>query len=99
MIAYILYQLHHAFLRIHTLTCVYISVCVHIDGLARNRGRSSANTLELPRSCVWPWMFSVYDLVCGCVCVSIYCVCMLYLSYSRTIAHRANVICCTCTRL
>ena len=50
-------------------TCVYISVCAHIDSLARNCGSSSANTLELPRSCVWPRMLSVYDLVCGCVCV------------------------------
>ena len=46
IITYILYQLYHAFLRVHTLTCVYISVCVHIDGLARNCGSSSANTLE-----------------------------------------------------
>ena len=57
------------FLCVHTLICVYISVCVHIDGLGWNRSSSSANTLELPRSCIWPWMFSVYDLVCGCVCV------------------------------
>ena len=63
--------------------------------LARDRGSSSANTLELPRSCIWPGMFSMYDSVCGCVCDFIYCVCMLYLIYSRTIAHRANVICCT----
>ena len=55
IIAHILYQLYHAFLCVLTLTCVYISVCAHIDGL--------------PRSCVWPRMLSVYDLVCGCVCV------------------------------
>ena len=29
----------------------------------------------------------------------IHCVYMLYLFYNRTIAHRANGICCTCTRL
>ena len=49
-------------------------------------------------SCVWQWMFSMYGLMCGCVCF-IYGVCMLYLSYSRPIALPANVICCTCTRL
>ena len=63
-IAYILYQLYHAFLHVNTLTCVYISVCVHINGLAQNCGSSSANTLELPRSCVWPWMLSVYVGAC-----------------------------------
>ena len=41
--------------------------------------------------CVW---FGVWVRVCF-----IYCACMLCLFYSRTIAHRANVICCTCTRL
>ena len=43
-----------------------------------------------------------YGCIIWCVgaCVFfIHCVYMLYLFYSRTIAHRANGICCTCTRL
>ena len=64
----------------YILTCGYISVCVHIDGFARNCGSSSANTLELPRSCIWPEMFSMYDLVCGCVGVILFIVfaCFIY---------------------
>ena len=80
----ILCQLYHVFLHVHTLTCVYISVCVHIDGLTRNCGSSSANTLELPRSCAGPWMLSVYDLVCGCVCVLfIVLACFIYFTVGQ----------------
>ena len=72
-----------------------LPVCVHIDGLARDCGSSSANALELSRSRARPWM---YMLMCGCVCVCVcfahLCLCALFI-YSRTIAHRANVICCT----
>ena len=80
IVAYLLYHLYHAFLRVHILTCGYISVCVHIDGFAQNCGSSSANTLELPRSCIWPGMFSMYDLVCGCVGVILFIVfaCFIY---------------------
>ena len=86
-------------LRMYILLPVvmYLLVCVHIDGLARDCGSSSANALELSRSRARPWM---YMLMCGCVCV---CVCVLLICalfiYSRTIAHRANVICCIYTRL
>ena len=80
IVGYLLYHLYHAFLRVHILTCGYISVCVHIDGFAQNCGSSSANTMELPRSCIWPGMFSVYDLVYGCVGVILFIVfaCFIY---------------------
>ena len=78
--------------------CLYIcqSVCVFVDGLARDRGGFGADTPGLPRSCAEPWarMFDVY--MCVCVLVHLY---LHDFIHSRTIAHEANVICCTCTRL
>ena len=59
---------------------MYLLVCVHIDGLARDCGSSSAlsssaNALELSRSRARPWM---YMLMCGCVCVCVFCSFVLY---------------------
>ena len=97
----VLHYLYHAFCIYILLPVVmYLLVCVHIDGLARNCGSISANALELLRSRARP---GKYMLMCGCVCVCVcvfahLCLCALFI-YSRTIANRANVICCTYTRL
>ena len=79
---------------------MYLHVYVHIDGLARICGSSSANTLELSRSRNWPWMFAqVWVRMCVCVFAHL-CLCVLFIYACRwTIAHRPNVICCTYTRL
>ena len=80
----------------HTLIYImYLTVCVHSDGLAQDLGNSGADWFcrgLLSRH----WL---YASVCGCVCVWSTCVWVFYLLLGRTIAHRANVICCTSPRL
>ena len=56
---------------------MYLLVCVHIDGLARDCGSSSAN-VAISRYAVDVYAY-VWVRMCGCVCVLLICACVLYL--------------------
>ena len=90
VLCYLYYPLFNCLLHAY---CPYLSVWVHSDGLAHNLGNIRRWPV-LPRSCARPWL---YASVFGCVCVWSNCVWVFYLLFSRAIAHRANVICFTCT--